>query len=54
MANKSSGNMITGIAVGAIVATAITMVVTGKSNIAKKAKSAMSSTAENVSSMLKP
>ena len=53
MANKNSGGIIKGMAVGAAVAAMVTMAVTNKKNVAKKAKQVMETTTENISSLFK-
>ena len=51
MNNKTSG-VIKGMAVGAMIATAVTMVVTNKKTVVKKAKQMVENTSDNVTSFL--
>jgi len=53
MANKNGGGIIKGMAVGAALAAVVTMAVTNKKNVTKKAKRVMENTTENISSLFK-
>ena len=53
MANKSSGGIIKGMAMGAALAAVVTMVVTNKKAVTKKAKQVMENTGENISTLFK-
>ena len=51
MATKS-GNLIKGMAVGVVIATAVTMALTNKKTMVKKAKDVVNTTSDNVTSLL--
>ena len=50
--NSASG-LFKGMAVGAVIATAVTMVLTNKKEITKKAKQVMNTTSDSISSFMK-
>lgn len=49
----SASGLFKGMAVGAVIATAVTMVLTNKKEVTKKAKQVMNTTADSISSFMK-
>lgn len=50
---SSASGLFKGMALGAVVATAVTMVITNKKDVTKKAKQIMNTTADSISSFMK-
>ena len=50
---KSASGLFKGMAVGAVIATAVTMALTNKKEITKKAKQVMNTTSDSISSFMK-